>query len=82
MLSKIYFDIILCLKYDFISLEMIILERESIMEAKYLDNANASKTKGKCLETRAFHLSVSNILPGVHRILQGSKRVRNALKTK
>ena len=28
------------LKYDFISLELIILEREHTMEAKYLDNVN------------------------------------------
>ena len=34
MLSKIYFDIIYNLKYDFISLELIILERESTMETK------------------------------------------------
>ena len=41
MLSKINFDIISNLKYDFIFLELIILERESTMEAKYLDNVNA-----------------------------------------
>ena len=41
MLSKINFDIILHLNYDFISLELIILERESTMEAKYLDHVNA-----------------------------------------
>ena len=58
VLSKIYFDIISYLKNDFISLELIILERESTMEAKYLDNVNASETKGKGLEARAFHLSV------------------------
>ena len=57
MLSKINFDIISNLKYDFISLELIILERESTMEAKYLDNVNASETKGKGLEARSFHLS-------------------------
>ena len=34
MLSKINFDIILNLKYDFISLELIILERESTLETK------------------------------------------------
>ena len=34
MLSKINFDIISNLKYDFISLELIILERESTMETK------------------------------------------------
>ena len=34
MLSKITFDSINTLKYDFISLELIILERESIMENK------------------------------------------------
>ena len=34
MLSKINFDIIFTLKYDFISLELIILERESTMENK------------------------------------------------
>ena len=43
MLSKINFDSINTLKYDFISLELIILEIESTMEAKYLDNVNASK---------------------------------------
>ena len=34
MLSKINFDSIITLKYDFISLELIILERESTMETK------------------------------------------------
>ena len=34
MLSKINYDIIFNLKYDFISLELIILERESTMEAR------------------------------------------------
>ena len=34
MLSKIKFDSINTLKYDFISLELIILERESTMETK------------------------------------------------
>ena len=58
MLSKINFDIIFNLKYDFISLELIILEKESTMEAKYFDNVNASETKGEGLEARAFHLSV------------------------
>ena len=58
MLSKIYFDIIFYLKYEFISLEPIILERESTMEAKYLDNVDAFETKGKVLEVREFHLSV------------------------
>ena len=58
MLSKINFDIIYNLKYDFISLELIILERESTMEAKYLDNVNASETKGKGLEAISIHLSV------------------------
>ena len=58
MLSKINFDSINTLKHDFISLELIILERESTMEAKYLDNVDASKTKGKGIEARAFHLSV------------------------
>ena len=58
MLSKIYFDNTYSLKYDFISLELIILERESTMEAKYLDNVNAFETKGKGLNARAFHLSV------------------------
>ena len=43
MLSKINFDIIFILKYDFISLELIILERESTMEAKYLENLNVSE---------------------------------------
>ena len=58
MLSKIYFDIIFYLKYDFISLELIILETESTTEAKYLDNVDASETKGKGLEAREFCLSV------------------------
>ena len=44
MLSKINFDIIFILKYDFISLELIILERESTMEVKYLENVNAFET--------------------------------------
>ena len=34
MLSKIKFDSIITLKYDVISLEMIIVERESTMETK------------------------------------------------
>ena len=34
MLSKINFDSINTLKHDFISLELIILERESTMESK------------------------------------------------
>ena len=34
MLSKITFDSINTLKYDFISLELIILERESTMEKR------------------------------------------------
>ena len=55
MLSNINFDSIVTLKYDFISLELIILERESTMEAKCLDNVNASersrgyKISPKCL---------------------------------
>ena len=40
MLSKINFDTIFNLKYGFISLELIILERQNTMEAKYLDNVN------------------------------------------
>ena len=47
LLSKINFDIIFNLKYDFISLELIILLRKSTMEAKYLDNVNAfEKSRG------------------------------------
>ena len=34
MLSKVNFDSIITLKHDFISLELIILERESTMENK------------------------------------------------
>ena len=38
------------LNYDFISLELIILERENTKEAKLFDKNDVSKTNGKDLE--------------------------------
>ena len=48
MLSKINFDSINTLKHDFISQELIILERESTMENKKIDNVSVSeRSRGK-----------------------------------
>ena len=49
LLSKIHFDTYFSIKYDFISLELIILERENTMEAQYLDNIDVFETNGKGL---------------------------------
>ena len=48
MLSKINLDSIIILKNDFISLELIILERESTIEIKQMDNVNVlERSRGK-----------------------------------
>ena len=52
MLSKINFDRIITLKYDFISLELIILERENTKEAKIFDSKDVTETNGKGLEAK------------------------------